>query len=59
MSVKRGGGYDGGRGKGFRVSSVEKNSLNNRMIERFINQYESDVKKDLYEMSVEKKIKDS
>ena len=59
MSVKRGGGYDGGRGKGFRVSSVEKNSLNNRMIERFINQCESDVKKALYEMGVAKKIQDS
>ena len=44
------------RTRGFRVSSVEKNSLNNRLIERFINQYESNVKKVLYEMGVMKNV---
>ena len=46
------------RRKGLRVSSVEKNSLNNRIFERFINQYESNVKKVLYEMGVVKDIQE-
>ena len=47
------------RAKGLRVSSVEKNSLNNRIFERFINQYETNVKKVLYEMGVVKDIQES
>ena len=58
MFAKKGGGGYEGRPKGFRVSSVEKNSINNRMIERFINQCESNVKKALYEMGITKKIQD-
>ena len=38
--------------KGIRVSSVEKNSYNNRIIERFINQYKTNPKKVLYDMNV-------
>ena len=45
--------------RGLRVSSVEKNSLNNRIIERIINQYETNVKKVLYEIGVVKDIQDS
>ena len=51
-------GFDD-RAKGFRVSSVEKNSLNNRIFERFINQYETNVKKVLYEMGVVKDIQET
>ena len=58
FSKKGGGGYET-RPKGYRVSSVEKNSISNRMIERFINQYESNVKKALYEMGLTKNIQDN
>ena len=47
------------KNRGFRVSSVEKNSINNRLIERFINQYESNMKKVLYEMGVMKEVQES
>ena len=58
MIVKKGISYrvpDGG----LRVTSVEKNSMKKRIIERFVNQYESNVKKVLYEMGVVKDIQDS
>ena len=44
------------KNKGLRVSSVEKNSLNNRIIERFINLYKTNDKKVLYEMGLIKNI---
>ena len=47
------------RGKGLRVSSVEKNSLDNRFFERFINQCETNMKKVLYEMGVVRGIQES
>ena len=50
------GGDDNHRGK--RVSSVEKNAINTRIIERFINQYEKNVKNVLFEMGVMKEIKE-
>ena len=46
------------RVRSVRGTSVEKNALNNRLIERFINQYETKVKKVLYEMGVVGKIKE-
>ena len=58
MVSKKGVGNDD-RYRGLRVSSVEKNAINNRIIERFINQYETNVKKVLYEMGVVKDIQDS
>ena len=46
------------RVKSVRGTSVEKNALNNRIIERFINQYENKVKKVLYEIGVVGNIKE-
>ena len=46
------------RVKSVRGTSVEKNVLNNRLIERFINQYENKVKKVLYEIGVVGNIKE-
>ena len=46
------------RVKSVRGNSIEKNNLNNRLIERFISQYESKVKKVLYEMGVVGSIKE-
>ena len=46
------------RVKSVRRSSLEKNALNNRLIERFINQYETKVKKVLYEIGVVGNIKE-
>ena len=45
--------------RGLRVTSVEKNSLKKRIIERFVNQYESNVQKVLYEMGVVKNIQET
>ena len=44
--------------RGKRVSSVEKNAINTRIIERFINQYETNVKNVFFKMNVMKEIKD-
>ena len=46
------------RVKSVRGTSVEKNALDNRLIERFINQYENKVKKVLYEIGVVGSIKE-
>ena len=46
------------RVKSVRGVSAEKNALNNRLIERFINQYETKVKKVLYEMGVVGNVKE-
>ena len=46
------------RVRSVRGTSVDKNALDNRLIERFINQYETKVKKVLYEMGVVGKIKE-
>ena len=59
MFTKKGVGGHENKPKGYRVSSVEKNSISNRMIERFINQCESNVKKALFEMGLTKNIQDN
>ena len=46
------------RVRSVRGVSAEKNELNNRLIERFFNQYESKVKKVLYEMGVVGNVKE-
>ena len=44
--------------RNMRSSSIEQKNLSNRLIEHFINQYETNVKKVLYEMGVVGKIKE-
>ena len=46
------------RVKSVRENSLDKNVMNNKLIERFINQYETKVKKVLYEMGVVGNIKE-
>ena len=46
------------RVKSVRGNSIEKNAMNNKLIERFINQYETKVKKVLYEIGVVGNIKE-